>query len=150
MKGTVGEPSRLRNGTVTGAYKFTAPGVYKLLLNLKDQSGVTTWVNTAGDLEAIVVVYDPNGGFTAGGGWFMSAPGALMATPSASGEVSYGFQSNYYKGATYPKGETQLEFKVGNLKFNALNFEYLSIARGKGQFKGSGELVGHQRGTALF
>jgi hypothetical protein len=46
-----------------------------------------------------------------GGGWFASPAGALSASPAATGKVSYGFQSNYYKGATYPKGETQFEFK---------------------------------------
>jgi hypothetical protein len=150
VKAAVVEPSGLRNGTVTGAYKFTAPGIYKLQLNVRDQSGVTTSVNTAGDLEAIVVVYDPNGGYTVGGGWLASPAGALSASPAATGKVSYGFQSNYYKGATYPKGETQFEFKVGNLEFNALNFEYLSVARGKAQFKGSGKVLGDQSGYSFI
>jgi hypothetical protein len=146
VRGSVTEPSGLKNGTVTGSYKFTTPGIYKLQMNVTDQTGVTTYANTNGDLEAIVVIYDPNGGYTYGGGWFASPAGALTSGPSASGKVSYGFYVNYYKGATNPKGETQFDFKVGSLEYNALNFDYLSISGAKAQFKGSGRIVGGQSG----
>ncbi len=150
VKATLVEPSGLKNGTVAGTYKFTSPGVYKLRMNVKDQTGLTTSVNTAGDMEAIVVVYDPNAGYTVGGGWFSSPAGALPSNPSATGKVSYGFQSNYYKGATNPKGETQLDFKVGELEFNALNFEYLAVSGAKAQFKGSGKIIGDQSGYSFI
>ena len=54
------------------------------------------------------------------------------------------------KGATYPKGETQLEFKVGELAFNALNFEYLAVSGAKAQFKGSGRITGDQSGYSFI
>jgi hypothetical protein len=146
VKGVVTEPSGLKNGKVTGAYKFGAAGVYKLQMNIIDQNKVTSYVNTNEDLEAIVVIYDPNGGYAYGGGTFASPAGALTANPAATGKVSYGFTVNYFKGATLPKGETQFELKVGDFEFNALNFDYLSIAGARAQFKGSGRIIGGQSG----
>jgi hypothetical protein len=146
VKGTVTEPTATKNGKVTGSYKFTAPGVYKLQMNTKDQNNVVTYANTSGDLEAIIVIYDPNGGYTYGGGYFNSPAGAVTSNPSATGKGSYGFSVNYFKGATYPKGETQFEFKVGEFEFNALNFEYMSIAGAKAQMKGTGKIIGGQSG----
>src|SRR6185436_14623699 len=72
---TITEPVGNQNGKSTGSYKFNTPGVYKLQMNITDQNGVTSYANTQGDLEAIVVIYDPNGGFTHGGGWYDSQVG---------------------------------------------------------------------------
>ena len=146
VKGTVTEPTATKNGKVTGSYKFTAPGVYKLQMNTKDQNNVVSYANTSGDVDAIIVIYDPNGGYTYGGGYFNSPAGAVTSNASATGKGSYGFSVNYFKGATYPKGETQFDFKVGEFEFNALNFEYLSIAGAKAQMKGTGKIIGGQSG----
>nr|MBA2501191.1 hypothetical protein [Chitinophagaceae bacterium] len=127
-KANVTEPSGAKNGKVTGSYKFTSPGVYKLQMNITDQNGVTTYTNTNGDLEAIVVIYDPNGGNTYGGGYYNSPAGALKSNSLVTGKATYGFAMNYFKNSTNPKGETQFEFKVGDFEFNALNFEYLVIS----------------------
>ena len=118
-------------------------------MNITDQSGLTTYTNTAGDLEAIVVIYDPNGGNTYGGGYFNSPAGALRSNPSATGKASYGFAMNYFKNSTYPKGETQFEFKVGSFEFNALNFEYLVISNSMSQVKGTGKITGGQSGVGF-
>lgn len=144
------EPSGTKNGTVTGSYKFGSAGVYKLQMNVKDQTGAVSYANTQGDLEAIVVIYDPNGGYTYGGGYFTSPAGSLKSNPTAAGKVSYGFNSNYFKGATNPKGETQMQFMIGNLEFNALNFDYLAISGAKAQYKGSGKIVGDQSGYSFI
>jgi hypothetical protein len=141
INGTVVEPAGTKNGTVTGSYKFTTPGIYKLKMNVTDQKGVTSYANTNGDVEAIVVVYDPNGGYTYGSGSFVSSPGAIPSNSSFTGRVSYGFQSNFYKGAANPKGETQFDFRAGDLEFNALNFDYLVVNGAKAQFKGSGKMT---------
>ena len=146
--GTVTEPSGLQNGKVTGSYKFNTAGVYKLQMNLIDQAGNVSYANTNGDLESIVVIYDPNGGNVYGGGWFNSAAGALTGNPSASGKASYGFTVNY-KNAAKPKGETQFEFKVGSFEFNALNFDYLAIKGATAQFKGTGKITGGQSGIGF-
>jgi hypothetical protein len=102
--GTVIEPSGNVNGKVSGSYKFNSPGVYKLQMNITDQTGSTSYANTNNDLDAIVVIYDPNGGNTYGGGYFNSPAGALRSDPTATGKASYGFAMNYFKNSTNPKG----------------------------------------------
>lgn len=147
--GVVTEPSGLQNGRVSGSYKFNSPGVYKLQMNVTDQTGVTSYANTNNDLDAIVVIYDPNGGNAYGGGWFTSPAGALSANGAATGKASYGFSVNY-ANANKPKGETQFEFKVGGFEFNALNFDYLSIGASKAQFRGTGKIIGGQSGIGFI
>ena len=147
--GSVIEPGGNQKGKVTGSYKFRFPGVYKLQMDITDQSGVTSYANTNEDVDAIVVIYDPNGGHTYGGGYFNSPAGALKADPSATGKASYGFAMNYFKNSTNPKGETQFEFKVGGFEFNALNFDYLVINSSMSQFKGTGKIIGGQSGVGF-
>jgi hypothetical protein len=138
--GVVTEPSGMKNGTVTGSYKFTAPGIYKLQMNVTDQKGITSYANTNGDLQALVVIYDPNGGYTYGSGSITSPAGSIPSDPTATPKISFGFQSNYYKGATNPKGETEFDFDAGDFMFNALNFDYLVVSGAKAQFTGSGKI----------
>jgi hypothetical protein len=149
VKATVTEPSGNKNGKVSGSYKFSSPGVYKLQMNVTDQNGVTTYANANGDVDAIVVIYDPNGGHTYGGGYFESPAGALLSDATATGKATYGFAMNYFKNSTYPKGETQFQFKVGDFEFNALNFDYLVITNSMAQFKGTGKIIGGQSGIGF-
>ena len=58
------------------------------------------------------------------------------------GKMSFGFNSKFFKGATNPKGESQLDFLLGNVEFNALNYDYLVINNGRAQFKGFGKING--------
>jgi len=139
--GNVVEPSGSKSGTVTGAYTFTTPGVYKIKLKVTDNTGQTSWVDTAGDTEAIVVIYDPNGGYTIGGGYISVLVGSYPANPSKTGKLSFGFNSKY-TNATNPKGETQIQFAMGGLEFNALNYDYLAISSARAQFRGFGKLNG--------
>jgi hypothetical protein len=115
-------------------------------MNITDQNGITSYANTQGDLEAIVVIYDPKGGHTYGGGYYNSPAGALTSDPSATGKASYGFAMNYFKNSTNPKGETQFDFRVGDFEYNALNFDYLVINNFMSQFKGTGKIIGGHSG----
>ncbi len=56
--------------------------------------------------------------------------------------MSFGFNSKFFKGATNPKGESQLAFLLGNLEFNALNYDYLVIDKARAQFRGFGKING--------
>jgi hypothetical protein len=138
----IAEPNGNKVGKVTGSYKPTVAGVYKLQMNVTDQKGVTSYASTNGNFEAIVVAYDPSSkNYTYGGGKFMSPAGALKSNPTATGLVAFGFTSNYYKNSTFPKGETLLDFKVGDFTFSALNFDYLVVSGVKAQFKGLGKMT---------
>ncbi len=139
--GIVTEPRGLSNGTVKGTYIFSAPGVYKITMKLTDDTGFVTPVTTAGDLEAIVVIYDPSGGYTIGGGWVPIAAGSYPAQPSLSGKLGFGFNSKYTKAAN-PKGTALVRFALGDFEFSSLNYDYLAISGSKAQFKGFGQING--------
>ena len=139
---TIVEPVGSKNGTAKGTYTFKDPGVYKVTLKVTDNTGVTSWVDTQDDVESIVVVYDPASGYTIGGGWIDSPLGALVSDPTMMGKMTFGFNSKFFKGATNPKGESQMDFLLGNFEFNALNYEYLVIDKARAQFKGFGKLNG--------
>ena len=140
-EGIVTEPKGLTNGTVTGTYTFSTPGIYKVSLKVTDNTGTSTSVSTAGDLEAIVVIYDPLGGYTIGGGWVPVGPRSYLANPSLSGKLGFGFNSKY-SNATNPKGNALIRFALANFEFTSLNYDYLSISGGKAQFRGFGKING--------
>ena len=151
VKGQVtAEPNGRKNGTATGAYRFNEPGVYKLRMNVKDQLGNESYVATAGDQEATVVIYDPAGGNAFGGGWFRSPAGALKTNPEATGKASFGFEVHYFKKSTLPKGETRFELKAGDFEFTALNFDYMSISGNRAQMMGYGKITNGQSGIAFI
>jgi hypothetical protein len=149
VTGNIAEPSGIQNGKAAGSYKFTTAGVYKLQMNIVDQKGNTSYANTNGDLDAMVVIYDPNGGNVYGGGWFNSPAGALSGNPAATGKASYGFTVNY-KNIVKPRGETQFGFRNGSFEFNAVNFDYLVINGAMAQFKGTGKITGGQSGIGFI
>ena len=139
---TIVEPVGSKNGTAKGTYTFKEPGVYKVTLKVTDNTGVTSWVDTQDDVESLVVIYDPSGGYTIGGGYIYSPPGAFVADPTLTGKMTFGYNSKFFKGATNPKGESQLDFLLGNFEFNALNYEYLVIDKARAQFRGFGKVNG--------
>ena len=91
---------------------------------------------------AYVVVYDPNGGFVTGGCWITSPAGAYRPDPSLAGKATFGFVSKYQKGATVPTGNTEFQFKAGDLNFKSTAYEWLVIAGSKAQYKGTGTING--------
>jgi hypothetical protein len=146
VNGTVtAEPGGNKLGKVTGSYKPTVAGVYKLRMNITDQNKVTSYATTNGDFEAYFVAYDPSGGYTYGAGSFTAPAGSLPAKPGISDKVKFGFTSNYYKNATNPKGETQLEFRltdgIFSFEFSALNYDYLVVNNARATYKGLGKTI---------
>jgi hypothetical protein len=138
--GTVNEAA----GTTAGSFTFSAAGVYMIKMTVKDQCNQTSVATQVGGVDAIVVVYDPAAGFVTGGGWINSPPGAYALDPLLTGKANFGFVSKYKKGAiekgTPPEGETEFQFKAGNLNFHSTSYQWLVIAGAKAQFKGSGTI----------
>ena len=139
---TITEPVGSKNGTAKGSFTFKDPGVYKVTLKVTDNTGLTSYVDTQDDVEAIVVIYDPAAGYAVGGGWISSPLGAMVSDPTLAGKMTFGFNSKFFKGAPNPKGESQLDFLLGNFEFNALNYDYLVIDKARAQFKGFGKING--------
>lgn len=125
-------------GTVSGS-TYTAgsvPGIYNVELIVNDGKESSQPATT------MVVVYDPSAGFVTGGGWFNSPAGAYTADPSLTGKANFGFVAKYKKGANVPDGNTQFQFKAGDLNFHSSSYEWLVVAGNKAQFKGEGTING--------
>ncbi|HEY0867458.1 MAG TPA: PKD domain-containing protein, partial [Fimbriimonas sp.] len=132
-------------GSFQQAIMFGIPGVYAASLSVRDKdgaAGTASVLDGPDQLPAFVVVYDPNGGFVTGGGWIPSPAGAMPAYPLAAGKASFGFVSKYQKGATVPTGNTEFQFKAGDLNFKSSSYEWLVVAGAKAQFKGAGTING--------
>jgi hypothetical protein len=127
----------LGGGIVSGTHGYAGPGVYTIILTVSDDDG--------GVAEAIsepIVVYDPEGGFVTGGGWIDSPSGAYIANPSLAGKANFGFVSEYKKGASTPDGNTEFQFKAGDLNFHSDGYDWLVVAGHKAMYKGTGTVNG--------
>ncbi|MBN2329063.1 MAG: PKD domain-containing protein [Candidatus Omnitrophica bacterium] len=113
----------------------TEAGIESISLTVKDECGS----NTA---ETIVVVYDPTGGFVTGGGWINSPLKAYKADLGLFGKANFGFVAKYKKGADIPDGNTEFQFKAGDLNFHSSSYDWLVVAGAKAVFKGIGTING--------
>ncbi len=93
---------------------------------------------------AYMPVYDPDGGFVTGGGWINSPAGALVADPTVVGKANFGFNAKYKKGRSDVDGNTEFQFKAGNLNFKSNLHESgsLVIAGNKAMYRGEGTING--------
>lgn len=118
-------------------HTYTAAGVYSIRVKVTDVCGLYQEY-----LFEYLVAYDPNGGFVTGGGWIESPAGASVQYPDAIGKASFGFVSKYQKGANTPTGNTEFQFKAGNLNFSSTSYQWLVVAGYKAQYKGVGTING--------
>lgn len=140
---TVVEPSGSTPGTANTTYTFTESGVYNVSVTVTDNGNLSGTANTMSGLPAVVVVYDPNGGWVTGNGWINSPAGAFAPMPSLTGKAIFGFVSKYHNGASVPTGNTQFQFMAGGLQFKSTSYEWMVISGGrKAQYKGFGTING--------
>nr|WP_290427025.1 HYR domain-containing protein [Algoriphagus limi] len=120
-------------------YTYSQAGVYQIQLVLVDVCG-NEW--TA--LTDLAVIFDPNGGFITGGGWIWSPKGAYLNDSDLEGRANFGFVAKYRKGSNRVDGNTEFQFKNGDLNFNSSSHEDMSlvIAGAKGIYKGTGKING--------
>jgi len=131
-----------------GTLSITAPtsiatGVYTVSIQVTDRFGAPSNTLT---IDQYVVVYDPNGGFVTGGGWITSPVGACqtlsLCSTTNAGKATFGFVSKYKKGQSTPDGDTEFQFQAAGFNFKSTSYEWLVIAGGKAQYKGSGTING--------
>jgi PKD repeat protein len=136
------EPSGATPGSATATHSFTAAGVYKMKLTITDSCGESGTAELIDGMDHLVVVYDPSAGFVTGGGWINSPPGACAVDPALTGKATFGFVAKYLKGANVPSGNTEFQFKAGDLNFKSTSYRWLVVAGARAQFKGSGTING--------
>jgi hypothetical protein len=137
----VTEPNATTQGTCTGSHTYTSTGVYTVTFTISDGCNGTG----TGKFE-FIVIYDPNGGFVTGGGWIDSPAGAYAAIPALAGKANFGFVSKYKntKSTTPvpPEGETEFQFKAGDLNFHSAAYEWLVVSGAKARYRGTGTING--------
>lgn len=127
------------SGTDTGVmptHSYSAAGIYDVCLTVNDGTVLSAQSCT------LAVVYDPNGGFVTGGGWINSPEGAYTADTSLTGKANFGFIAKYKQGANLPGGDTEFQFKAGDLNFHSSSYQWLVVAGARAQFKGEGTING--------
>lgn len=133
--GTVAETNG--SGTVSGSHIYSGAGIYTVTLTVTDKDGGS---NTS--IYEYVVVYDPSAGFVTGGGWIWSPAGAYTEDLTLEGKANFGFVAKYKKGANVPDGNTEFQFKAGDLNFHSTWYQWLVVAGAKATFKGEGTING--------
>ena len=133
-----GYVSTLSNNSGTETHAYSDAGVYIVTLTIENSCG-----SYSREFQ-YVVVYDPTGGFgfVTGGGWIYSPAGAYVTDPNAEGKASFGFVSKYKKGQSTPTGNTEFQFKAGDLNFHSDSYDWLVVANHKAMYKGAGTING--------
>jgi len=130
------------SGSLSATVTFAQPGVYTIVAHVTDDDGGVGSLSSASTVPAFVVVYDPSGSFVTGGGWISSPAGAYAADPTPSGKASFGFVAKYKSGASVPSGDSEFQFKAGNLNFKSTSYEWLVVSTAHARYKGVGTVNG--------
>jgi predicted extracellular nuclease len=127
------------SGTITGSHTYAAQGVYTVTVTVDDGYG-----NTDSATFEFVVVYDPNGPFVTGGGWFTSQAGTFKPVPAASGRTYIGFVSRYLPGSITPSGSVRLAFHPAGLDFRSTALQWMVVtgSPATARIKGAGTVSG--------
>lgn len=134
--GAGAQPGTMTAGVCSGSGQLSLPGVYTITVVATDTDGAS------GQASVMVVVYGE--GSVSGGGWIDSPAGAYAADPSLSGKASFGFTSQYKKGATVPTGTSHFQFHAGGLSVQSIAYDWLVVNQGNtnAQFKGTATVNG--------
>lgn len=114
-----------------------SPGVYNVCARGIDAVG-----NFGGSECVLLPVFDPAGGFVTGGGWIESPAGAYTPDPGLTGKATFGFVSEYKKGANVPTGNTQFVFHSAKMNFKSAAYQWMVVSGARVQYKGSGTIGG--------
>ena len=66
----------------------------------------------------------------------------IPTTQRLTGKANFGFVAKYKKGANVPTGNTEFQFKAGDLNFHSETYQWLVVAGAKAKYKGSGTING--------
>lgn len=138
---TLGTPWLPNDGILEVSGSITAPatpGIYDLCVR-----GIDNYWNWGEPACIMLVVYDPDGGFVTGGGWIDSPVNTDYQYMHVGGKATFGFVAKYKKGATIPEGNTEFQFKAGDLNFHSTSYDWLLVTGcNYARFKGTGTING--------
>jgi hypothetical protein len=133
--GTVTESNG--SGSVNDTHTYNEAGVYEVELIVTDKD------LDSGSSNYSILVYDPSAGFITGGGWIDSPAGSYKPDPLLTGKASFGFVSKYKKGTEVPDGNTEFQFKAGDLNFHSDHYKWLIVTGSESaKFMGEGTING--------
>ena len=121
---------------VSPSHAYSSAGIYDVCLTVDDGYATDSACTYA-------IVYDPSAGFVTGGGWIYSPAGAYKPDASLEGKANFGFVAKYKKGANVPDGQTEFQFKAGELNFHSSSYDWLIVTGSNyARFKGLGTING--------
>ena len=137
------------NGTVLTASAITSPysgtcaysaaGIYTLRATVADDDGGIS----PEALFQYVVVYDPAGAFTTGGGWFTSVAADCPTLCSGTSRAHFAFNVKFLPGqSTAPDGAARVWLQNQRLELKSTNLEMLVVYGTRVQFWGGGTMNG--------
>jgi len=113
------------------------PGTYLVGISVIDDD-----TGSAKSELTIKVNVTPTTSSLTAGGWILAPAGSFVNDPSLSGKANFGINVKYLKDSNVPTGQTQFDFKAGNLNFHSTNYDWLVITGTKAQYRGSGTING--------
>jgi hypothetical protein len=136
--GVVDATVQANYGACSSAASYSTPGVYTVSVTVTDKDG-----GVSNELTyQYVVVYDPSAGFVTGGGWIDSPAGAYTADATLAGKATFGFVAKYRRGQSTPDGNTQFQFRAGDLNFHSTSYQWLVVAGANAKYRGVGTING--------
>jgi hypothetical protein len=110
--------------SVTGTHSYANVGLYTVKITVTDSDGNAGW-----DTFRHVAVYDQQAGT-------VDSKKVTFTDPAGAGTASLEFNASYAKGATAPIGK--VEFKLGDVSFQATSFDWMVIRGDEVFAKGAG------------
>lgn len=107
------------------------PGIYTFFVVASDNAG-----NIAESEEIFFVVYDPEGGFATGGGWFYTDEDSSLP----GGKANFGFTAKYKKDVS--TGNLEFQYQDADINFKSMSIDWLAISAISAQFQGVGTING--------
>jgi len=135
-----GQPNTTAAGassSCSATHSYAMPGTYLVGISVIDDD-----TGSAKSELTIQVNVTPTTSSLTAGGWILAPAGSFVKDPSLSGKANFGINVKYLKDSNVPTGQTQFDFKAGNLNFHSTSYDWLVITGTKAQYRGSGTING--------
>lgn len=114
-------------------HTYTTQNIYSVNVDVADACG-----NSSSD-EIVIVAFDPNGGFSTGGGTYVPNLGSFInGTPITDQEAKahFGFVVKYKPNSSDPEGNLQFVYNEGDLNLHDTSMTWLVITGSTVRFRG--------------